>query len=173
MCANNQFTHNARCRTMTHACTHDERIEVMADFNAFLVEGLLLLSSKNYFHLDERCRSIWTLVHILWRMTFDDTAFHCPKRSLIELGKRGFILSVNLLINMALTCCSLFFFGLMLIARVISAIHGFRVFSETQPPQNSLFISTWICSTLTVQLSLLLVSVLHFILMRLPRPGMS
>ena len=74
-----------------------ERIEVMADFNAFLLEGLLLLLSKNYFHLDERCRSNWTLVHILWRMTFDDTAFHCPKRSLIELGKRGFILSVHLL----------------------------------------------------------------------------
>ena len=36
-------------------------------------------------------RSIWTLVHILWR------AFHCPKASLIEFGKRGYFLSIHLL----------------------------------------------------------------------------
>ena len=30
-----------------------KRIKIMTDFNAFLVEGLLLLLSKKYFHHDE------------------------------------------------------------------------------------------------------------------------
>ena len=124
-----------------------ERIKIMTDFNAFLVEGLLLLSSKKYFHHDE------PLDVSTYFMT-DDIRWHCISVLLIVriLSETFFNWFGETCIHFINTTCCPSKIANHSIRHKTAVLYVFKPhgwphvdfpsnlvihgFSETQPPQN-------------------------------------